>query len=163
MLLGAVAGANRCRTVWSRDLGFSTVIGFSVDLDAVELLFTSLLVQATASMMQSGSRIDGQGRSRTRSFRQSFLTAYASRIGQRLTETTGIQTSEVAAQPAGRDLLPVLAARSEAVDKAVNAMFPQMTTHRVGSVTHQEGWLSGLSAADQAALHLGRDSLNSAS
>jgi hypothetical protein len=153
MLLGAVAGANRCRTVWSRDLGFSTAIGFPADLDAVELLFTSLLVQATAAMAKAGSRADGGGRSRTRSFRQSFLTAYASRIGQRLTEVTGSQTTKAATEPAGQNLLPVLAARIEAVDEAVTAMFPQLTHHVARSVTDREGWFSGLSAANRAALH----------
>jgi len=153
MLLGVVAEANRCRTVWSRDLGFSTAIGFPADLDAVELLFTSLLVQATAAMMQAGSRADGSGRSRTRSFRQSFLAAYASRIGHRLAETTGLQTTKAATEPAGRNLLPVLAARNEAVDEAVAAMFPEMTNHVMGSVTNSDGWFSGLSAADRAALH----------
>lgn len=152
MLLGAVAEANRCRTVWSRDLGFSTAIGFPADLDAVELLFTSLLVQATTAMAKAGSRTDRYGRSRTRAFRQSFLTAYASRIGQRLTETTGQQTTMAATEPAGQNLLPVLAARREAVDEAVRAMFPEMTNHVMGSVTDREGWFSGLSAADRAAL-----------
>ena len=155
LLLGAVAGANRCRTVWSRDLGFSTAIGFPTDLDAVELLFNSLLVQATTAMIHAGSRTDDYGRSRTRSFRASFLTAYASRIGQRLAETTGTQTTKAASEPSGRNLLPVLAARSEAVDRAVATMFPAMTNHAVGSVTHREGWLAGLSAADRAALHAG--------
>jgi hypothetical protein len=152
MLLGAVAEANRCRTVWSRDLGFSTAIGFPADLDAVEMLFTSLLVQATSAMMKAGSRTDDYGRSRTRSFRQSFLTAYASRIGQRLAEATGTQTTKAAAGPSGRNLLPVLAARSEAVDEAVSAMFPDLTHHMAGSVTNSEGWFSGLSAADRATL-----------
>jgi hypothetical protein len=155
MLLGAVAEANRCRTVWSRSLGFSTAIGFPADLDAVELLFTSLLVQATTAMMQAGTRTDGYGRSRTRSFRQSFLTAYASRIGQRLAQATGTQTTKAATAPAGRDLLPVLAARSEAVDESVAAMFPNLVHHAVASVTHEEGWFSGLSAADRAVFHEG--------
>jgi hypothetical protein len=153
MLLSAVAGANRCRSVWSRDLGFSTAIGFPADVDAVELLFTSLLVQATSAMVRAGSRTDGYGRSRTRSFRRSFLAAYAARIGQRLTEATGQQTSEAAMASTGRDLLPVLASRQEAVDKAADAMFPQLTGFGVGSVMNEEGWLSGLGAADQAALH----------
>jgi hypothetical protein len=157
MLLSAVAGANRCRTAWSRDLGFSTVVGFPADLDAVEVLFTSLLVQATGSMMHAGSRTDGYGRSRTRSFRQSFLTAYASRIGQRLAETTGAQTAQAATEPSGRNLLPVLAARSDAVDQAVSAMFPGMKNHSMASVTNREGWFSGLSAADRAALHTDRE------
>jgi hypothetical protein len=153
ILLGVVAGANRCRRVWSRDLGFSTAIGFPADLDAVELLFTSLLVQATTAMMHAGSRTDGSGRSRTRSFRHSFLTAYASRIGHGLAETTGTQTTKAASEPAGRNLLPVLAARSVAVDEAVAAMFPEMTNHVVGVVTNSDGWFSGLSAADRATLH----------
>jgi len=147
-----VAEANRCRTVWSRDLGFSTAIGFPADLDAVELLFTSLLVQATSAMMKAGSRTDDYGRSRTRSFRQSFLTAYASRIGQRLAEATGTQTTKAAAEPAGANLLPVLAARSEAVDEAVTEMFPKLTHHTAGAITNREGWCSGLSAADRATL-----------
>ena len=154
MLLGAVAEANRCRTVWSRGLGFSTAIGFPADLDAVELLFTSLLVQATTAMMQAGSRTDGYGRSRTRSFRQSFLMGYASRIGHRLAEATGTQTTKAATEPAGRHLLPVLAARNEAVDEAVAAMFPALTHCVRGSVTHSEGWSAGLSAADRATLHV---------
>jgi len=154
MLLGAVAEANRCRTVWSRGLGFSTAIGFPADLDAVELLFTSLLVQATTAMMQAGSRTDGYGRSRTRSFRQSFLMGYASRIGHRLAEATGTQTTKAATEPAGRHLLPVLAARNEAVDEAVAVMFPALTHCVRGSVTHNEGWFSGLSAADRATLHV---------
>ncbi|MDQ1535665.1 MAG: hypothetical protein QOE58_58, partial [Actinomycetota bacterium] len=118
MLLGAVAEANRCRTVWHRELGFSTVIGFPADIAAVELLFTSLLVQATTAMMRAGARMDRYGRSRTRSFRQSFLTAYATRIGQRLAEATGTQITKASKEPAGQNLLPVLAARSQAVDAA---------------------------------------------
>jgi hypothetical protein len=159
MLLTAVARANRCRAVWNRELGFSTAIGFSADLDAVELLFTSLLVQATTAMMQAGSRTDRYGRSRTRSFRHSFLTAYAARIGHRLAQATGAQTTKAATEPAGRNLLPVLAARNAAVDKALSAMFPKLTHRVVGSVTHSEGWYAGLSAADRAALHLDRELL----
>jgi hypothetical protein len=45
-----VATANRCRVVWHRNLGLRTVMGFRTDLDAVELLFTSLLVQATTAL-----------------------------------------------------------------------------------------------------------------
>jgi len=47
----------------------------------------------------------------------------------------------------------VLAARNEAVDEAVAAMFPKMTNHVMGTVTNREGWFSGISAADRAALH----------
>ncbi|HEX2805757.1 MAG TPA: DUF2786 domain-containing protein [Kineosporiaceae bacterium] len=154
-LLGAVAKANRCRVVWNRQLGFCTAVGFPADLDGVEMLFTSLLVQATRAMTRAGSRTDVYGRSRTRGFRQSFLTAYASRIGERLAEATGAQTAQAAAEPAAKNLLPVLAARDEAVEEAVAAMFPEVTYRALGSVTDREGWVSGRAAADLATLHTG--------
>src|SRR5262245_60325667 len=70
LLLDAVAGANRCRAIWSASFGFVAVLGFVADIDAVELLFTSLLVQATTAMTRAGSRRDAHGRSTIRSFRQ---------------------------------------------------------------------------------------------
>lgn len=153
-LLAAVAEANRCRVVWSQQLGFSTVVGFPADLDAVDVLFTSLLIQATTAMTLAGSRTHANGRSRTRSFRQSFLTAYATRIGERLIETTGIQTAAAAAEPAGANLLPVLAARDDAVSEAVATMFPQLV-QRAMSIPDREGWVSGRRAADLASLRTG--------
>ncbi|HEX2704835.1 MAG TPA: DUF2786 domain-containing protein [Candidatus Lustribacter sp.] len=164
MLLDAVASANRCRTVWSRELGFSTVMGFGPDLDAVEVVFTSLLVQATHALTAQGTRTDRFGRSRTRAFRQSFLTAYATRIGERLREVTREQVDAAAhdvGRSSGRALVPLLHARSAEVDAAVDAMFPDLVTRRLGSVTDNEGWHSGRHAADLARLggHPGLDQL----
>jgi hypothetical protein len=76
ILLSEVAAANRCRAVWSKGLGFSTVLGFDSDLEFVDVLYTSLLVQATSAMVAAGAQVDRSGRSRTRSFRQAFLLAY---------------------------------------------------------------------------------------
>src|SRR5690606_41250468 len=44
----------RCRAIWSSNLGFTTVLGFPTDVESVELLYTSLLVQATAAMVRGG-------------------------------------------------------------------------------------------------------------
>jgi hypothetical protein len=165
LLLDAVTAANRCRSVWSKAFAFSTVVGYEPDLDAVELLYTSLLVQATAAMNRAGARRDGAGRSRTRTFRQSFLVAYASRIGERLTEATdsavrdataGRPTNGAAAgqpdSPADPRLLPVLAARADAVTEATERMFPDLTLHALRS-NDREGWAHGTAAADRAVLH----------
>jgi len=149
-LLNVVADANRCRAIWHKQLGMASVLGFPADLDAVELMFMSLLVQATAAMSRAGSRHDANGVSRTRSFRQSFLAAYAQRIGERLRGATHDATT--AAQATTRtDLLPVLAARTEAVDKAVDTLFTGLTRTRT-SVTNPEGWYAGRAAADVASL-----------
>lgn len=152
MLLGVVANANRCRAVWSKSLGFSTVIGYPTDLDLVELLYTSLLVQATTAMTAEGSKRDRYGRSSTRSFRQSFLTAYAERVGERLTGAAR-QAGEQAATEVGRDaLLPVLSARDDAVREKVEKVFPEVR-YSTMSVTNRQGWISGRAAADRASLH----------
>lgn len=118
----------------------------------MELLFTSLLVQATTAMLAAGSRQDAHGRSRTRSFRQSFLAAYAQRIGERLAGATGNAERQAAADSPGGNLLPVLAARSRVVDEAFEAMFPGSTKFSAGSVSNQEGWFAGRAAADLATL-----------
>jgi hypothetical protein len=152
LLLDAVARANRCRSVWSRQFGFATVLGFPTDLDAVELLYTSLLVQATAAMVHAGSRRDRYGRSSTRSFRQSFLTAYAHRIGERLSAATRDASRDATEQEGREELLPVLVARDDAVRAAVEAMFPELNSHSV-AINNREGWISGLAAADRASLN----------
>ena len=53
LLLSAVADANRCRAVWTKQWGFSTVFGDEGDLDAVELL---LHVAAGAGDAGHGAR-----------------------------------------------------------------------------------------------------------
>ncbi|MWA02241.1 DUF2786 domain-containing protein [Actinomadura sp. LD22] len=162
VLLTVVADANRCRAVWHRELGFSTVLGFPADLAAVEMLFTSLLVQATAAMVHAGPRRDARGRSRTRSFRHAFLNAYAARIGERLRDAAGEAANRAAADAGGKDLLPVLAARDLAVERAVDAMFPNLAKGRAGSVSNYEGWVAGRAAADLASLN-GRSEVSGAS
>jgi hypothetical protein len=153
-LLHAVAQANRCRSVWQKALGISTVIGFPSDLDAVELLFTSLLVQANTAMLREGTKRDAYGRSRTRAFRQSFLVAYALRIGERLSQATVHAEQEAVVTSSGQDLLPVLKVRHQAVDDAVDEMFGDgLVYDRAARVSDEEGWYSGLAAADMAALH----------
>ena len=139
--------------VWSRELGFGTVVGFEADLDAVEVLFTSLLVQATRTLASAGSRSTVHGGSRTRSFRQSFLAAFADRIGERLHEATAqAEEAAVAAHTNGRELVPLLAARAEEVDGRLSTWFPDVRQARVGAARDAEGWHSGRSAADRAQL-----------
>ncbi|MXQ68171.1 DUF2786 domain-containing protein [Actinomadura rayongensis] len=149
VLLGVVAEANRCRAVWHRDLGLATVIGHPAELAAVEMLFTSLLVQATAAMTHAGTRGDAPARTRIRSFRHSFLNAYAARVGERLRAA-----ADNAAGHAGprTDLVPALAARDAAVDRTVDALFPGLVRGRARTVSNAAGWAAGRAAADLAGL-----------
>lgn len=181
-LLAAIAGANRCRAVWHQKMGFATVVGFEIDLRAVELLHASLLVQATAAMRSAGSRTNWRGESTTRTFRRSFLTGFAGRIGERLatateeatasaaedlTSTGAVRTGRSGAgdpvcddadDRAGRDdhggtaLVRVLAEREAEVEEAVGERFPRLSTVRSRASLDAEGWHSGRAAAERAQL-----------
>lgn len=147
MLVQAVAHANGCATVWVESLGFVTVVGDERDLDTCELLLTSLLVQATKAMVAAGREPAAPGRPRTRSYRQSFLMSYATRIGERLrgaTDSAAAGLDEV-------DLLPVLVAQRERVESARDAMFPERVQRAV-SISNRHGWSAGRAAADIATL-----------
>ncbi|MFI9267879.1 DUF2786 domain-containing protein [Streptomyces werraensis] len=143
VLLDAVAAANHCRAVWNEAFGFSTVVGFASDLEAVELLYTSLLVQATGAMTRAEAAQRAGGRKRTKTFRQSFLAAYAHRVGVRL-------AAAAAEVPVGEDLLPVLASREVAVGERMDRLFPETTTTRLRGVSDAAGWEEGSRAADAA-------------
>ncbi|MFD7279689.1 DUF2786 domain-containing protein [Streptomyces sp. NPDC059862] len=142
VLLDAVAAANHCRAVWNEPLGFSTVVGFEPDLEVVDLLYTSLLVQATTAMTKAEAAQRKGGRKRTKTFRQSFLAAYAHRIGTRLEVAAETQVTD--------DLLPVLASREVAVTGRLESMFPETTTTRLRGVSDAVGWTEGAHAADRA-------------
>jgi hypothetical protein len=141
LLVSAVAEANRCAAVWSEDPGFSTVVGDDRDLEATDLMVTSLLVQATRAMLHP----EHHQQDRKRSFRQSFLVAYASRIGERLRGAN----AHVSGELPGAELVPALAALAERVARTREGLFPRTTTTSV-AVSNGSGWAAGLAAADSA-------------
>lgn len=155
LLVSAIARANRCKSVHYKELGFVALVGTDLDLEITELLVTSLLVQATRAMVAEGSHSTLLGTSRTRSFRQSFLVSYATRIGERLAETGKSARDDIAADPR---LLPVLADRSKVVEDTFNEMFKHTVSRRV-SVSNGAGWHAGRQAADRADLSLDRAAL----
>ena len=148
-LLAVVGEANRCRVIGRRGFGSATVIGFPADLEAVEVLFTSLLVQATTAMLAKGAHHDPVGRSRTRSFRSAFLFAFAFRVGQRLQDVTREATATAAGEH--ESLLPVLASREDAIDRFVEETFGPLRATRV-SISNGDGFAAGTAAADAADL-----------
>ena len=133
--------------MWNSGFGFSTVVGFESDLEAVELLHTSLLVQGTAAMTRAEAEQRAGGRKRTKTFRQAFLAAYAHRIGDRLAAVA----EEVTGQSQEGGLLPVLAARDVAVAGRTDDMFPQTVTTRVRGVSDASAGRRACAAADRPA------------
>ncbi len=151
LLVNAVAGANRCRLVTDDKTGYVTVIGADVDLDLVEILTTSLLLQANRAMLAHGGQVSRYGRSNTRSWRQSFLVSYATRIGQRLADASAASQAAAVTQHDSARLLPALVAREQQVDTLFTQLFPR-TIERTVSVSNAAGWTAGKLAADLANL-----------
>jgi Protein of unknown function (DUF2786) len=154
-LVGQVAKANRCRSVFYQRLGFVTVIGDETDVEIVELLVTSLLVQAGKAMLAAGRQVDRWGQSRTKSFRRAFLMSYAQRIGERLREASAGARAEVAASIGDDRLLPVLVARERAVERRFAELYPNVSSRRT-TVSNSAGWTAGRAAADLAVLDVRR-------
>lgn len=123
MLLQVVAEANRCRAVFLDGLEMSSVAGHTSDLSVVEIMFTSLLVQAQNALNET-ARADNMGkRSRSQSFRSSFFIAYAHRIGERLRSVN----EQVTAEACSSGALPVLRSRVDAVDDFINQRYGDST------------------------------------
>ncbi len=147
-LLSVIASVNSARCIWAPTIGIATVMGFPVDLQLTDMLFTSLLVQATRA---SADATAADPRLRTPSFRRAFLIAFADRIGERL-ETTREHASADAELQYGTALVPILADRSAAVDVAFSESFPNAVTAPIRRV-NAAGWRAGRAAADRA--HIG--------
>lgn len=146
--LAVIADVNGARSVWSPQVAISTIMGFPIDLQLTDLLFTSLLVQATHASAEETSVDRGL---RTPSFRRAFLIAFADRVGERL-EQTRQRSSAAATEQYGSSLLPILADRTAAVSETFAEAFPNLTKGKSRRLNAQ-GWHAGRAAADRA--HIG--------
>jgi len=144
-LLHAVAVASRCRSVQLTRYAMCSVVGRPGDLRRVEILFTSLLVQAQAALNEIG-RTDSPGSlCRSRSFRSSFLSGYASRIEQRL-----LAERDRVVEDFGSDALPVIARVDSAVDDEVERLFGDGLSSVRSRTYNAQGWGTGVDVANKA-------------
>lgn len=148
-LLAVVAHANRCRAVGLTGLDLATLMGHEEDLRLVEMVFTSLLVQAQNALTELA--VQG-GQARRPSFRASFFLGFAHRIGERL-ESVNERVEHEATSTAA---LPVLRAREQAVDDEFESRFgDQLERVAVRGGYDPRGHGHGRQAADRALLEAG--------
>ncbi|MGW0436504.1 DUF2786 domain-containing protein [Micromonospora sp. NPDC003197] len=120
-LLATVADALRCRVVRRRlGSGYAMhLFGFASDLERVELLFTSLLVQA-AHGLAAAEVPPGE---HPAAFRRSWLAGFAGAVGGRLREAESAAT-----RSSGPSTALVLANRSVRVDRRLVETYPRVRT-----------------------------------
>lgn len=150
VLLSQVASAHRVRVVIGGGAGEASrscsLVGFPLDLEMTELLYTSLLLQATSAVLAATRG----GGSDVRSYRRAFLLGFASRVGVRLRELAAAAAAE-STPTNGRPAALVLASREDAVAAALREQFPHLRPLRQ-EVSNRRGLLAGTTAGSQADL-----------
>jgi hypothetical protein len=148
-LLSAVARSFRCspvQTSYGQTINHVTVFGFPADLERVQVLYTSLLLQATRDVM----RTPVPYYEKTAPFRRTWLVGFATAVGTRLSaaEKRAQQDAETqqSENEGSRSVALVLADRSTLVDAAVTAAFPKLKPARRRQLSGggmREGYAAG--------------------
>lgn len=148
MLAATVASGFRCRAIQRTQYpdGIKTlslhVFGFDSDLRLVEILYTSLLVQA----MHGLARTSVPTGEHIAAFRRSWLAGFAHVIGSRLAAASDQARADADAQSVGQTSTAiVLADRQTQVDEAVADAYP-----RLGTARHRRRSGSGLAQGARA-------------
>lgn len=152
-LLQYIAVALRCTTIRLHSAArsrtrASVIIGFGSDVERVELLYTSLLLQATTQVVKVRPSWTGES---VAAYRRSWLRGFATAVHHRLVaaERKAEQASTAAGdQASGVSTALVLVDRTAQVDAAMDALFPHARASRrtlTGSGTHS-GYAAGTRA-----------------
>ncbi len=163
-LLGPIAEANSCTVVtyvgWEGRV--AVLHGYEADLARVEMLYTSLLVQATSA----ASRVQVPRGAKTVSVRRSFLFGFSAKVGQRLADANAAAAraaeSDASARPDGAhgddrvSVALVLADRRADVDDYVQQRYGRLGTLRAPRVS-ATGYHQGEAAGARADLTSRRD------
>ena len=154
-LLSAVAHALRCQAVRriryvgpdARKQVSIHLFGYESDLFRVELLFTSLLLQATSRL----ARTTAPPYESLAAYRRSWLAGFTGAVTQRLRaaeEEAGRVAEGARAEdrPQERSVALVLVDRSRAVAQAVDSEYPRLRTASARSLSGSggaSGWAAG--------------------
>ncbi|WP_214105480.1 DUF2786 domain-containing protein [Acrocarpospora catenulata] len=147
-LLAGVAEALRCRAVYRRSASESLVevIGFTSDLAAVELLYTSLSLQmasgAVRAAVPAGSAVVG--------FRKGWMAGFTIRVCERL--RAAARQAAATASEGGRSAELVLVDRRTQVARVYADLYPDARRGSRRRLRDWSGWEDGRAAGDAADL-----------
>jgi len=152
-LLGTVAKHHDVRLVldysagWARGHAFAILVGFPADLELVDMLYTSLTIQAVSALVRIEVPPLPSGRKQDKAtYRSSWLLGFRTAVGHRLAAARSTATEETPAGPVSTAL--VLADRAALVDRRMAELYPD--THAVKARSRgtgrTAGYQSGLTA-----------------
>ena len=158
ILLAAIAAALRCRSVRSKRWDGGTYVhsihlfGCESDLERTELLFTSLLVQASYGMAAA----QAPPWEPVATFRRSWLAGFTQAVQQRLREAE--RRASAAAEPGETSMALVLADRDDRVARRVAEVYPRLgraAPRRLAGTGGRDGYAAG-QRADLGGLRVDR-------
>jgi len=167
VLVATVARAFRCRAIrLGRAPGAPSeavaVVGFRADLELVELLVTSLLVQLTTAMTTTPSV--GRTAAQVASWRRSFIMGFTAAIGTRLEAEArraatdrpgsdhGADGAAPGTTPSATSTALVLADREGAVGAEYRRRYPHVRSSSVSAGSSAQGHRAGAAAGRSADL-----------
>lgn len=150
-LLHRVSEAFGCKSIsfyarGGRRRTYATVVGYPSDLEQVELIYTSLLLQAAREL----AALPAVAARQVRSQRSGFLFGFAERAGERLEAlyAAAVEEAEDTGTP-GAAL--VLVDRGNAVRSVYEEMFPDVRSGSISS-SNASGYYAGRNSANRADL-----------
>jgi hypothetical protein len=148
LLVGAVANAHGARAVTHSGEGPRVrLVGFAGDLALVDLLYTSLLLQATTSLRRQP--VSG------RAFRRAFLVGFAVEVSERLQAAR----RDAVAGTGSASTTIALRDRDEEVDDAVREQFPRLRNGRT-TISDRRGLSAGRQSGATANLSAGHNQVD---
>lgn len=158
-LLGWTATALRCRAVLHQlgggRVGGVTVFGFASDRERVEVLFTSLLLQATAQLVRERPPWPGES---VAAYRRSWLHGFAVQVHRRLVDAERRAEHQAGERSTATDEGPgaalVLADRRSRLERAYAEAFPALGRSRRATLSGS-GFTAGAAAGERADLGSG--------
>jgi hypothetical protein len=152
MVLQAVAQNMNCKIVLtssyrSRGIKVASIYGHASDIEAFDILATSLLLQATTAAT-AWSKRPGAAGINDRTFRHNFLIGFAQQVAYRMAKAREVAVTESGSPGTALALVD----RSRQVEDYVAQSHGKLGTAKT-SVTHTRSYLAGDAAGQEADLN----------
>lgn len=154
--LFVVVSALGGRAVWLKNRankGFQELHVFATetDMNRIDMLFTSLLVQCSSAMNHAVS-VSWEARHQPRKFKSDFLYGFSNEVGYRLgqAEKKATREAETTAAAQGTSTALVLKSKKEKIDDRVDEVYRSLTNARRSNRIVGGGYGHGLDAGKRA-------------